>query len=672
MYFNLFILVPLLVVFFFLVGMLKKKRRALFAKGPCLQKIDFNHSPGRGRLRAALLLVAISFMIIALAEPQWGNEQVEIRHRGVDIIFLLDTSMSMLAEDLPPSRIIKAKMAIEALLERLKGNRVGLVAFAGSSYLECPLTIDYSAFRLFLNAIKVGFIQDPGTVLANAVARAARSLGEKGSKSKVIIVLSDGEDHAGGIDEAIRFAKKNDVRVYCIGVGRKQGEPIPLKDERGTLKGHKKDRTGAIVLTKLDEATLNNLAQKTGGLYYPSTIDERELDVIADNIQKLEKEEFGSKLLTQKEAKYHIFLVIAFIALLLEYMTGERKRRAELRSTAQTLGVLVFTLLQFAFSDDFSSEMWQGNELYRQGSYEQAIGEYQKGQIKAPDSEAIVYNTANAYYEMKDFKNAKKTYQQALTMSREDPERKSAILYNLGNTQYRLGEVDGAIDSYKRALDVNENDKDAKFNLEYLLKKKAMMDKQNQDQQKDQQDKEEKKENKDQQDQDREGQQQKKDDQEQQDNQDKQEQKQGEQDQEKQEDQSAEQDKEQEQENSNEQKQESEQGQQQQSEEEKEQDQQNAEQPEQQEPEEGTDQQGSEQESEKFGDDNEPSEVEPQQEEYQAPNDRQGSKPVPAGSISEEEAKRILTALEESEKELGDVRAASPRQPEYKQQEKDW
>ncbi|MBN1492957.1 MAG: VWA domain-containing protein [Candidatus Omnitrophica bacterium] len=672
-YFNLFFFIPVLVFFFSVVGMIKHRRSVAFAKAGALKKISYNHSRGRDFTRGLLMVLALIFIIIALAQPQWGKEQVEIKHLGVDIMFLLDTSTSMLAEDVLPSRITKAKLEIEGLLDRLKGNRVGLIAFAGSSYLECPLTIDYSAFRLFLNAVNVGFIPDPGTVLSDAINRASRTLGEKGSKSKAMIILSDGEDHEGGITEAIGRAKKMGIRIYSIGVGRKQGEPIPLKDQYGVLKGHKKDRTGAVILTKLQDEDLNQAAQYTGGLYYPASNAEKEIDAIAQHINNLEKEEFGSRLLTQREAKYHIFLVIALILLIIEYMIGERRRGAALRYTSQAAAIVIFGLLNMGISNEFSKEIWTGNEYYREGTYDKAIEEYKKGQIKEPDSDSLVYNMGNAYYSSEDFDAAKKAYKQALTMSHDDQSQKSAILYNLGNAQYRLGEVDQAIESYKRALDINENDEDAKFNLEYLLKKKALMDQQNKQQKPDQKENRDQQQNQDEHDQDKQGDKEKKDEQQDEQQQEQQQNKQGEEDQEKQEQEDAEEDKDQEQEDASQEEQQGANSDQEQSSEEQDRRQQDQEQPQQQEPEEGNEQQGSEQESEQFGDNEQEADVEPQQEEYEAPDHAQAAEQQQrSGGISEEEAKRILNALQEAEKELGNVRDQSPRAPEYKEQEKDW
>ncbi len=246
---------------------------------------------------------------------------------GVDILVAIDTSSSMLAQDIKPNRLEKAKLEVSSLIDKLKGDRVGILTFAGDSFLQCPLTLDYSAVKMFLSIIEPDMMPRPGTAMGDAIRLAAKSFIKKERKHKVLVFLTDGEDHETNPVEAANEAKKEGIIIYTIGIGTKKGEPIPVIDDAGNVKGYKKDRSGEIIMTRLDETTLQKIALITDGKYYHATAGEFELDKIYDEIDKMEKRELSNRIFMQYEDRFQYFLGFAFILLCIEFIIGDRKKK---------------------------------------------------------------------------------------------------------------------------------------------------------------------------------------------------------------------------------------------------------------------------------------------------------------------------------------------------------
>ncbi len=302
---------------------LKKKRLKAFAN---IRLISTNYAPERGRIKTVLFYLASVLLILALAQPQWGNVKKEIRRKGIELMFVVDTSLSMLAQDASPSRIEKAKFEMKAFLKKLKGDRIGIVTFAGSGFVQSPLTLDYDAFLLFANSIQVGYIPDAGTSLSEAIRTAVKSFPDTKKKHQAIILLTDGEHQEGDINSVAQVAKEANIRIYTIGIGTQEGAPIPLMSEEGKKIGYKKDRAGQIVITKLNEPLLKQIAETTGGIYAPATPDEREVEWIYGDFKKLDEKEFKQKIVTEKEDHFQLFIAIAAILLFFELLIGETRR----------------------------------------------------------------------------------------------------------------------------------------------------------------------------------------------------------------------------------------------------------------------------------------------------------------------------------------------------------
>ena len=240
-------------------------------------------------------------------------------------MILLDTSASMEAEDMKPNRLEKAKQEIRGIVERLSGDRIGLVLFAGQSFIHCPLTLDYSAFNIFMDVVDTDIIPKQGTAIGDAIKTALTAFDQKERKYKVIILLTDGEDHDTKPIEAAEKARDEGVRIFPIGIGSIRGEPIPIKNRRGEVAGYKKDENGSVVMTKLDEMTLQRIAEITGGTYFRATAGEIELDRIYDEILGMEKKELEGQLTTQYEDRFQYPLAAGIFLLIIEFLVTDKK-----------------------------------------------------------------------------------------------------------------------------------------------------------------------------------------------------------------------------------------------------------------------------------------------------------------------------------------------------------
>ena len=497
-YFLYLWLVPAVFMFYvFSQKILQKRVHRLVQDETLLSKLIEGRRKNEWFIRAVLMTLAVLCFVLALARPQWGDEKRTAQRKGVDIIFMVDTSLSMLAEDIKPNRLEKAKFEIETFIRNLGGDRIGMVTFAGSGFLQTPLTLDHSAFLLFLDAVQVGFLPDPGTSLVQAVGLAIRAFPQKELKYKALILFTDGEDHEGGIEKIIEEAKQANVRIYCIGLGTAEGEPIPLKNEKGQRQGFKKDRSGQMVLTKLNQPLLERLAKETGGIYLPATPGEKEVDIILKHLRGWGEQQFAEKVVVEREDQYQVFLILALIFLAAEMLVRRKNTK-----NAALLACLAAFVLFTGFLETSQGTVKKGNEHFQNKRYQSALDAYRKVQVKNPDTPEVLYDLGTALYKVDSFQESAKDLETAAAKSK-DPQLMARTLYNFGNAQYRLGNFDKAIESYKKALTLDPTDKDAKYNLEFLQKQKNKIDKKDQEQKKEDQKKDDQKKDqkKDQQDQ---------------------------------------------------------------------------------------------------------------------------------------------------------------------------
>lgn len=281
------------------------------------------------RWQMRLWFVALFFLVIALARPQWGSHVEYIERRGVEIMVALDVSESMLAEDFKPNRLARAKLEIHELMDRLQGNEMGLVLFSGAAFVQFPLTSDFATARTFLDAAHPEIISRPGTAIAEAIQVAINGFNQDRATQKVIVLLTDGENHEGDVLGAAQKAAEQGIIIYTIGFGSPEGEPIPEYDRLGNLIGYKKDENGETVLTRLDEVTLQQIALTTNGTYYRALADGREVGFLVDEISELQTSELESRFETRGVERFQWFLLIAIVALTISELIPDRVRPKE-------------------------------------------------------------------------------------------------------------------------------------------------------------------------------------------------------------------------------------------------------------------------------------------------------------------------------------------------------
>lgn len=305
----------------------KKKLLARFGELPLIMKVSPYISFARQRTKVLLIIVGLALVVTALARLQFGTHLEMMKREGIDLVVAMDLSQSMLATDMPPNRLEKAKQELRGIIDRLKGDRIGLVAFAGEAFVQCPLTLDYSAARFLLAAMDQHTVSVQGTSLGAAIEKATGMFSKQEKKHKVVLLLTDGEDHGGGAVAAAEAAHEDGVKIYTVGIGSPSGEPIPVLDRNGNRVGFKKDASGEVIVTKLDEATLQKVALTTGGKYYHATAGEMELNRIFEEIGQMEKKELEGSLVTRYDDRYQWPLLLALILLVGEFFVAERKKR---------------------------------------------------------------------------------------------------------------------------------------------------------------------------------------------------------------------------------------------------------------------------------------------------------------------------------------------------------
>ncbi|UCG52967.1 MAG: VWA domain-containing protein [Candidatus Latescibacterota bacterium] len=488
----LYLLPPLAILFFY--GARRRRRDLLAFTG---SELSESLSPGRswrkGLLKGALRIIGFACLVIGLAGPQIGSQLVKVEREGIDLVIALDTSLSMLAEDMKPSRLERAKQEIVDLIDGLMGDRLGIVVFAGDAFVLCPLNVDYDAALMFAQTADIDVVSKPGSAIGKAIEKSVALFPEERKSDRVIILVTDGESHEDDPADAARKAAGEGIRIYTIGIGNPAGELIPLRGTDGSIDGYKKDNTGETVLTRLDEATLQRVAKITGGQYLPATREGIELKVLYKEISGLEKKTIKGEFMEAKKDRFIWFLASAFLFLGLDAITSSRasarKRRGRRVLHTGMVGILALitlvTIPQSAFSKGVDRKrVKSGNRYYDAGEYRKALVLYKEAlgdTTKIPEGgEGVVYNQANALHMMGEYQSALQKYHESLS---EDTVQTGRMFYNRGNTLMKTGKIPDAAESYLQALRYLPDDLDARHNLELALLQLQQQQQQQQQQQ---------------------------------------------------------------------------------------------------------------------------------------------------------------------------------------------
>lgn len=334
------VLVPVMALF--LLWSSRRRRAALRRLGDkrLVQRLSASANAPARRLRYLLWLLALVFVILALARPQWGQAPQLIQQQGVQVMVALDISNSMLAEDVSPNRLLRAKREIADLMTRLDGDEIGLVVFSGAAFVQFPLTSDYGTARTFLDNANPGIISRQGTEIDQAINMALTGFDDNSSAQKAIVIFTDGENHTPNAITAAQAAADAGVIIYTIGFGSPEGAQIPEYDTAGNLLGYKTDNAGQVVLSRLDEATLQQIATVSGGEYFLAT-DGSELNALVAELNNLQTGQFESRVATDQIERFQLFLLVALIALTLAELVPERVALRPSKPLRNVLGAVM-------------------------------------------------------------------------------------------------------------------------------------------------------------------------------------------------------------------------------------------------------------------------------------------------------------------------------------------
>lgn len=323
-YLWLLVLVPIFIVLYILINRNLTKKLNKLGNKQLLETLIPQRSSGKKWGKFILTILAFISLIFALANPLIGTKQEKVKRKGIDIIIALDLSKSMLAEDLSPSRLERSKKFISSMIEEMKSDRVAFIIFAGNAYLQMPLTVDYSAFEMYLRSVNTDIIPTQGTAIGKSIDLALEAFDEGKEKHKALVIISDGEDFEGDVLDKAKEAVKNGVKIFTVGVGTTKGAPIPIYNKQGQKTDYKKDKEGSIILTKIDEKTMQQLAVNGDGAYY-RLVGKETAKAIFDDLSKVEKKEIEEIVYTDYDEQFQYFLFLGLVFVLIEILISHKR-----------------------------------------------------------------------------------------------------------------------------------------------------------------------------------------------------------------------------------------------------------------------------------------------------------------------------------------------------------
>ena len=324
-YFYLLFIVPVIITLFLLLLVWKKRTQKKFADSSLLKRLTPNRSYYKGTLKLILFLLGISGLILGLVNPKIGTKLETVKREGVDIVFAVDVSKSMLAEDIAPNRLEKAKRLVSEIINQLASDRIGIIAYAGQAYPQLPITTDYGAAKMFLQGMNTDMLTSQGTAINEAIELATTFYDDEEQTNRVLFIISDGEDHSEGSTlNAVEDAVDAGIQIYTIGVGKPKGAPIPLK-RNGILESLKKDAQGEVVITKLNQEVLIDISDEGNGKYIDGSNTEEAVELIKDELIQMDKKEFEAKQFAEYKDQFQWFLGAGLLFLFLEIFILDRK-----------------------------------------------------------------------------------------------------------------------------------------------------------------------------------------------------------------------------------------------------------------------------------------------------------------------------------------------------------
>ncbi len=511
------VVIPVLAFIRWWMVIRQRKQLRRFGDMELVRQLMPDVSRFRPLVKFCLLLTALALMIVMLARPQMGTKISHEKRTGIETIIALDISNSMLAEDVAPSRLDRAKMMVENLVDHFTNDKIGLIVFAGEAFVQLPITSDFVSAKMFLSSIEPSLIETQGTDIAAAVTMATHSFTQEEGVGKAIIVITDGEDHEGGAMEAAQEAKDKGMRVYMLGIGSTKGAPIPVAGSHDYMK----DNTGATVMSALNEDMCKQVAEAGGGAYIHVENNSNAQEQLNHELDKLAKKEISSTVYSDFDEQFQAVGILVLLLLIAEICILEiknpRLRKIHLFSRKKVAIILLLLMAVGAQAQSDRDYIRQGNKLFRAGKFAEAEVDYRKAIEKNAKNPQAAYNLGNALLAQKKDSAAIVQYQQAAKLE-TNQKRRSYAYHNIGVICQGHQMYGEAIEAYKEALRNNPNDDETRYNLELCKRqqKQQQQNQQNQQQKQNKDNKDKQDKNKDQNEQDQQKQQDKKQQQEQQ------------------------------------------------------------------------------------------------------------------------------------------------------------
>ena len=477
-----------------------RKRRQLEAFGDAelMEILMPNASRVRPTLKFSIVMVALALLIIASARPQFGQSERTEKRQGIEAIVALDISNSMLAEDVAPNRLDRAKQMLSKLMDNMVNDKVGLVVFAGDAFVQLPITCDYVSAKMFLNTIKPDLIKTQGTAIGQALSTSIRCFGEQSEASRAIILITDGENHEDDAVAVAKRAKEAGIQVLVVGIGKPEGSPIPMP---GT-NNFRKDREGNVVVSKLNEEMCREIAQAGGGIYVRCDNSNTATKAIQKELDKLATQEIETQVYTDYNEQFQGFALLALLLLVIDFFIFNRKNKMITRldifgshldisgSRYTGIAVLLFVSLS-TFAQQESSDVRRGNKDYRKQNYTAAEVNYRRGLEKNKNGYEAHYNLGDALFKQDKYADAQAEFETAAKMLDKDKDkaRYAKVMHNFGNCAFAQQQYGQAVGAYQESLRANPKDNDTRYNLVKAMQllQQQQQQQQNQDQKQDQQ-----------------------------------------------------------------------------------------------------------------------------------------------------------------------------------------
>ena len=501
-YLWLLVLIPVLALVRFISYRNQKRKLRKFGDPKLLKELMPDVSRFRPSIKFWILLAALALLILMLARPQMGTKISQEKRTGIETIIALDISNSMLAEDIVPSRLDRSKMMVENLVDHFTNDKIGLIVFAGDAFVQLPITSDYVSAKMFLSSIDPSMMATQGTDIAAAINMGMNSFTQEEGIGKAIIVITDGEDHEGGVLEAAEAAKKKGMRVYVLGVGSSKGAPIPIPGTGDYMK----DNTGNTVMSALNEDMCKQVAAAGGGVYIHVENNSAAQQQLDNELDKLSKKETSTTVYSDYDEQFQAFGILALLLLIIEICILDRrnplmKNLSLFGKRKVTTTILLLMVVMSGMAQTDRQYVRQGNKQYRAGDFANAEVSYRKAIEKNPRNPQAAYNLGNALMAQKKDSAAIEQFQNAAKLE-TNPMRKYRAFHNMGVICQGHKMYGEAIEAYKNALRLNPEDNETRYNLVLCKHQKNKQDQnQRQDQQQKKQDQKDEKKDQDKQEQ---------------------------------------------------------------------------------------------------------------------------------------------------------------------------